>query len=136
MLQVMMRFINLPNMLKFLFCSIFPRAVKDVAPDSVEEIEEPEPEVPKPEVPEPVEPTPEEPKQVTTDDVSEVRFISGITIGSKLVYYTQALSDYRTYAGNQIRTDVTSERSNEALDRVMRAAVEFFMFLGYSFLIL
>lgn len=131
MLQVMMRFINLPNMLKFLFCSIFPRAVEDIAPDPVEEIEEPESEVP-----EPVEPEPEEPKQVTTDDVSEVRFISGITIGSKLVYYTQALSDYRTYAGNQIRTDVTSERSNEALDRVMRAAVEFFMFLGYSFLIL
>ena len=59
MLQVMTRFINLPNMLKFLFCSIFPRAVEDVAPDPVEEIEEPEPEVPKPEVPKPEEPEPE-----------------------------------------------------------------------------
>lgn len=133
MLQVIMHFINLPNMLKLLFCSIFPRALEDVAPDPVievpEEIEEPEPELPKPE-PEESEPEEPKPKQVTTDDVSEVRFISGITIGSKLVYYTQALADYRIYSRNQIRTDVTSERSNEALDRVMRAAVEFFMFLG------
>jgi hypothetical protein len=86
-------------------------------PEEIEELESEEP----------------KPKQVTTDDVSEVRFISGITIGSKLVYYTQALADYRIYSGNQIRTE--SERSN-ALDRVMRAAVDFFMFLGYTFLIL
>ena len=76
MLQVMKRFINFPNMLKFLFSNFSSRAVEDIAPDPVIEVPE--------EIQEPEElDLSDEPKQVTTDNVTEVRFISGIIIGSK-----------------------------------------------------